>query len=132
MSKIFKNRLAIVISAVACVLLVFAVSSCRDAFKQRSARQKEIAVRMDAEEGLDKAIKEKNSCLQKAAALTKDLESGKAALAEAKKALGQEQLINQSLKEELQKVSRVKEALEDELKNALLRSNKSIEDKSTK
>ena len=62
-----------------------------------------------------------NELKKEKAALEKELEDTKAENETTKKALLQEQLVSQSLKEELQKVTKLKETLEDDLKDALVK-----------
>jgi protein subunit release factor A len=57
---------------------------------------------------------------QKASEFKKELQETKVGLEVAKKALLQEQLASQSLKEELEKVTKLKETLEEDLKEALV------------
>ncbi|MCU0666599.1 MAG: hypothetical protein MUF05_05860 [Candidatus Omnitrophica bacterium] len=130
--SIFKNRIAVILGLICCILVVITVNSCLEVSKHRNARQQEMAVRLDAEENLNKITKDKTACQLKASEISKQLEEQKSAFESNKKALVQEQLINQSLKEELAKVTRVKEALEQELKDALTQASKAVEQKSTK
>ena len=111
-----KERLTIILSVACVILIIFNICSCNNAYRQKSARDKEMGQRLDLEERLSKINQEKVATLDK---LQKDLEEEKAAHLNSKKALTEEQLINQSLKEELQKVVKVKEALEKDLKDAL-------------
>ena len=111
-----KDKLTIILSVICVILIIFNIGSCNNAYRQKSARDKEMGQRLDLEERLSKFNKEKTVTLEK---LQKDLEDEKAAHLVSKKALTEEQLINQSLKEELQKVVKVKDALEKDLKEAL-------------
>jgi septum formation inhibitor MinC len=117
MDERFKN-LAIVILGVLCLLfLIGTVSSCSNAYRQKFAKDKEMASRLDLEEKLSKLTHDKVAVEEKLKAKDKEILEASVGLAGAKKSLIEEQMINQSLKEELTKVSKVKEALEQELKD---------------
>jgi hypothetical protein len=73
--------------------------------------------RMEIEEKMSKAAQENASSGEKLKVLQKDLDDETAAHQATKKALIQEQMIGRSLKDDLQKVTKAKEALEEELKN---------------
>jgi seryl-tRNA synthetase len=115
MDEAIKDRVILILG-----LFISNISSCSNAYRQKSARDKEMATRLDLEEKMSKYSQESVKLQEKANASIKELEEEKVALEASKKALAQEQLVNQSLKEELQKVTKLKEALEDDLKDALV------------
>jgi len=104
------------------ILFIGTVNSCSNAYRQKTARDKEMAARLDLEEKMAKFTQEKIALEEKAKAEDKELQEQRAAHEATNKALVQEQMVNQSLKEELQKVSKLKEALEEDLKEALVTS----------
>lgn len=78
-----------------------------------------MATRLDLEEKMSRVLQEKTALENKLKNLEKDLEEEKAAQKSAKSALIQEQLVSQSLKEELAKVNNQLQAFKEaELKEA--------------
>jgi hypothetical protein len=86
--------------------------------RQKASRDKEMASRLALEERMSKFSQDRSALEEKAKAKEKEAEELKPALETANKALAGERLINQSLKEELDKVVNLKEALENDLKKA--------------
>lgn len=121
MEESIRNRLILILAISTAIFFIGTVSSCGNARRQRVARDKEMAVRLDLEEKMSKFNQEKAALEAKMGSLAQGLEEEKAAHQATKKALLQEQLQNQSLKEELQKVVKLKEALEEDLKEALVK-----------
>jgi hypothetical protein len=126
--EVIKNRIILVLFILSVILFIGAVSSCRNVRQYRLIQQEEIAKRLDAEEKLSKSVLEKSNLETKLNNLAKELEEEKAVHEFTKKALVQEQLNNQSLKEELEKLTKLKEALEEDLKEVLV-SRKSTKKK---
>ena len=120
MEEAFKSRLILILSVATAILFISLVSSCSSALHQKSERNKEMYTRIDLEEKMTKCLQEKTKAEEKLSVAEKALEAGKASLQATKDSLTQEQLVNQSLKEELQRVTKLKEALEDDLKEALV------------
>ncbi|MDD5254932.1 MAG: hypothetical protein PHR11_02625 [Candidatus Omnitrophica bacterium] len=120
--NIIKNRIIIALGIVILMLLISNVSSCGSAYRSKAARDKEMATRMDLEEKMSAFTQQKSAADDKAAQLNKTLEDEKAAHQATRNALTQEKLVNQSLKEELEKIIKLKEALEEDLKEALVAS----------
>lgn len=119
-----KDKALIVLAGTTLVLCFGMLSSCSSSSRQKSAWRSEMSKRLDLEERMTKFSQEKSGLEEKAKAKAKELEVEQAANQTTKKALLQEQLINMSLKEELQKVTKLKEALEKDLKNALVTGKK--------
>jgi hypothetical protein len=99
---------------------VLAGLSCKESMSLKSGVMKEKSSRFDTEEKLNKLIQEKGKIEDQLKAVVVDFEADKSAHQATKNALAQEQLVNKSLKEELQKVNKLKEALESNLREALL------------
>ena len=116
-----KNRIILILAILTLIFFVSALSSCVNSRQSRNGRQEEIAKRLDAEEKLSKFTEVRSN-------LEKQLQEEKAAHQATRKALVQEQLMTQNLKEELQKVSKLKDTLEENLKEALV-SGKSSKSK---
>jgi predicted RNase H-like nuclease (RuvC/YqgF family) len=124
MEEDIKNRIILILSVIAIILFISLIGSCSSAHKNKTARDKEMATRLDLEEMVNKFTQEKSSLEKQISNLKEDLQAAKSAEEAATKELTQEQLVNQSLTEEMQKIIKLKEALEDELKDALV-ANKS-------
>lgn len=122
MDESFKNRLILILGILCAIFFVATLGSCSNAYRQKSARDKEMAARLDVEEKMSKFSQQKSTLEEKLKVEDAALEEEKAAHQATKKSLVQEQLISQSLKEELQKVVKLKETLEEDLKEALVNS----------
>ena len=114
-----KNRIILILSILSAILFISTLGSCNNAFRQKAARDKEMVTRLELEEKMSKFSREKTAADEKIKSLQKQSEEEKAANEVAKKALMQEQLVNQSLKDELSKVTKLKDTLEEDLKEAL-------------
>jgi len=128
MEETIKDRIILVLAILTAIFFVATVNSCSNTYRQKTARDKEMAARLDLEEKMNKFTQEKASTEEKLNTANKELEEEKTAHQATKKALEQEQLVNQTLKEELQRVTKLKEALEEDLKEALVK-NKSAKSK---
>jgi hypothetical protein len=126
MDEAVKDRIILIIGIVAVILFISNINSCSSSYRQKAARDKEMALRLDLEEKMSKTSVETAKLDEKLKAEAQGLEEEKAAHQATKKALVQEQLVNQNLKEELQKVSRLKEALEEDLKEALVQAKSRV------
>ena len=105
-----KVLLAAIILAVVCLIL--AISSGIAASKNKIALQREMAFRMETEEKLA-GINSKSTTLES------ELKASQEQLTQTKTALDQEKLSSEALKTELEKLTRLKEQLEKDLKEAL-------------
>jgi len=121
MEESIRNRMILILAVATAIFFIGTISSCNNAHRQRVARDKEMAMRLDLEERMSKFTQEKTTLESKIGNLGQGLEEEKVAHQATKKALLQEQLVNQSLKEELQKIVKLKEALEEDLKEALVK-----------
>lgn len=122
MDEAIKNKVILVLAILSAIFFVGTIGSCSSAYRQKTSRDKEMAKRLDYEERLTKVMQERESAQAKLKLQTQELEEEKALHQEDKKALLQEQLINQNIKEELNKVTKLKEALEEDLKDALVKN----------
>ena len=113
-----KNRIVIILAILTVIFFFSTLSSCNSAMRQKAGRDKEMAARFQLEEKMAKFSQEKSALEEKAKAKEKEAQEVKAEFEAAKKALLQEQLVNQGLKEELQKVTESKIALENDLKKS--------------
>ncbi len=119
MEEAIKNRVILILAILTAIFFIGTINSCSNAYRQKVARDKEMAARIEIEEKMNKFSREKTAWEDKLKAKEKKLEEEKASHETTEKALVQEQLVNQSLKEELQKVTKLKETLEEDLKDAL-------------
>ena len=120
MNEALKNRIVIILAILSVVFFFGTLSSCSSAIRQKAARDKEMVARLALEEKTSKYAQERSALEEKARAKDNQVQELKAFLETAKKALVQDQLVSQSLKEELQKVTKLKETLEEELRQALV------------
>lgn len=116
-----KTRIILILVILTAIFFIGMLKSCSTASHERLARDKEMGIRLDLQEKMSKFDQEKTVAESKLKTITTELEEEKVAHQATKKALLQEQLVNQSLTEELQKVTKLKEALEEDLKEALIR-----------
>lgn len=118
MEETLKNRVILILAILTIIFLTGTIRSCATTKKLKSTLlelNSEKAIRWDSEQKMNEIKQEKG-------ALEKTLEEVKAENEVTKNALLQEQLISQSLKGELQKVTKLKEALEEDLKEALIKA----------
>ena len=116
MDDTLKNRIVIVLAIVAGIFFFTTLASCNSALKQKAARDKELAARITLEEKMSKFSQEKSALEEKAKAREGENAELKTALEVAKKTQLQDELVSQSLKDELNKVTKLKDALEADLK----------------
>jgi DNA repair exonuclease SbcCD ATPase subunit len=124
-----KGRLILILGILNVIFLLLWISSCNDVSKFKNARDKEMNIRLESEQKLDEFGKQKTSLEERINKVQQELSEDRAALEATKKSLVQEQLISKSLKSELEKISRLKEALEEDLKDALVKGKSSASDK---
>jgi len=118
-----KNKTLIILAVVTLVLLISNITSCVNVYNQDSLRKKEMLQRMDIEEKMSKSAQDNAALALKLKTIQKELNDEIAAHQATKKMLIQEQMIGESLKDDLQRVTKIKEALEEEL-NKKLKTNK--------
>lgn len=104
MDEGLKNRIVIILAMLTAIFFFGTLGSCSSALRQKTGRDKEMSMRLQLEEKMSKFSQEKSALEEKAKAKEKEAEELKAELEATKKTLAQEQLVNESLKEELQKV----------------------------
>ncbi len=124
MDENLKNRILIILAVCLVIFLFGTLSSCNNAMRQKTSRDKEMAMRIALEERVSKFSQETSSLQEKAKAKEAEVLELKKKLEEIEKDLVQDQMINQSLKEELSKVTKIKEKLENDLKEALANEKK--------
>lgn len=125
MEESIKNRIILILGILSVILFIGLISSCNSTYRQKLARDKEMSSRLDMEEKMGRFSQEKTATEEKLKAVQKELNEERQAHQATGKALAQEQLVNISLKDELVKVTKLKEALEEDLKEALAGGKKS-------
>lgn len=130
--KLLKGKLVPVLGILNVIFLLLWVASCNDTRKFKSARDKEMDTRLESEQKLGIFVKEKSGLEEKFKKIQQELAEERSALESTKKLLTHEQLIANSLKSELEKISKLKEALEQDLKEALAKSKSSMPEKPKK
>ena len=85
-------------------LLVFLIASCSETSRQKQRIDNEMYQRLEAEDKLGNSAKERQALEESIASLVKQLEEEKAGHEMTKKALLQERLVIQGVKEELDRV----------------------------
>jgi len=109
MDEALKNRILIILAVLSCIFFFGTLSSCNSAMRQKASRDKEMAARLALEEKMSKFSQEKSVLEEKVKAKEKEAQDLTETLEATKKALVQDQLVNASLKEELQKETKLKE-----------------------
>ena len=122
MEENIKNRVILILGIITAIFFIGTIGSCASAGRMKSARDKEMASRLDFEEKTTKCAQERNALQERLKAATQALETEKTDHQVTKKALLQEQLVNDSLKDELLKLTKVKEKLEESLSEAANKS----------
>lgn len=122
MEESFKDRIILILAIATVIFSLGAVSSCGKARALKLVKDKEMDARFTAEADREKILKEKAGIEEKLKSAEQLLKEEKAQHELDKKALLQEQLVNQSLQEEMQKISKLKETLEEDLKEALVKT----------
>jgi len=122
MIEAVKNRIILILSILTVVFFITTINSCTETQRQKQDKNREIFQRMELEEKSNKLSQEKSDLQNKLNNLQQETEELKAKLDTTQKALLQEELINKSLKEELDKITKLKDRLEEDLKEALTKS----------
>lgn len=102
------------------ICLVATASSWLNLQKFKSLKTQEVEKRLDAEEKVSVLQREMILIQEKIKGKETEIEKEKAEHQKSKELLQQEQLANQGLKEDLVRITKVKEALEEELKDTLV------------
>ncbi len=132
MEENFKGRLVFILGILNVIFLLLWVTSCNDVRKFRSARDKEMDSRLENEQKLDESMKQKSSLEDKINKALQELAEERTTLEATQKTLVQEQLISSSLKADLEKINKLKEVLEENLKEALVKGKSALSEKQKK
>jgi hypothetical protein len=126
MEEGIKDRIIMALVILNVIFLILAVGSCNDNRKQRKLKDQEISTRLDIEKQMADYTKLKTELEVALKTNQQTLEEERVGQEATRKALLQEQLINKSLKEELEKITKLKEALEEDLKEALVEKTSKV------
>lgn len=120
-----KNIVVIVLSAVALIFFLLWLKTISEVSKQKDIVTRKSAAFMDLEEKNAKLEKERFSLSEELKAAHAQLAQEKAEHSQTEKTLSQEQVAGQVLKVELERVTRLKESLEKDIKEVLAPEQKS-------
>jgi hypothetical protein len=126
MEEGIKDRIIMALVILNVIFLILAVGSCNDNRKQRKLKDQELSTRLDIEKQMADYTKLKTELEVALKTNQQTLEEERVGQEATRKALLQEQLINKSLKEELEKITKLKEALEEDLKEALVEKTSKV------
>lgn len=132
MEENLKGRAILILGISNVIFLLLFFGSCNNERNFKTARDKEMNIRLESEQKLDELAKQKTGLEDKISKVQGELAQEKAELEATKKNLSQEQMISNSLKIELEKISKLKEALEEDLKDALIKGKLSAPQKAKK
>lgn len=118
-----KNRIILIVSTLCLIFFFWAIGAHSEIGKYKKNMQDEIRKRIEMEEQNTNFLKEKSNFVESIKQLTAQLEEEKAANQATKKALVEEQLMNDSLKQEVEKEARLKQVIEEDLKEALMKDS---------
>lgn len=127
-----KNRIIIALGIFSAILLISTVSSCNGLRSKEQKWRKEMAQRLDSEEKMQKAVQEQAVLAEQVDKTGKTLQESAKELETTKRLLLQEQMVNQNLKAEIVKLGKLREALEEDLKEALVAGGKQAAKKQPK
>lgn len=121
MNEQLKNRILIFCVIAVVITLIASISSGLNAQKNETKFHKEMALRLEIEERLENSKYVISALEAEVKRLQGQVTAKKESCQDIEEALKQEKLVNQALKEELVKMSKLNESLENSLKEALTR-----------
>ena len=116
-----KDRYLLVCIIIGIFCLILAISSGMSAQKNKAAFQKEMASRLDKEEQLENSKFVVSALEQEIKKLQNQVNIERDARQKVKQELDEERFVTKALKEELVKTNKLKDTLENNLKEALSR-----------
>jgi septal ring factor EnvC (AmiA/AmiB activator) len=120
MEEGIKSRTILILAILTAIFFISSMNSCMDARRWKKDRDSEKSTRFDLEARAQKFDSEKAGLEDRIRKSEKSLEDVRAELNKTKEALLQEQAQNKNLAVELEKMTKLKEALEENLKEALV------------
>lgn len=119
MEDIARNRLIAILGISAVIFFLLFLGARGNLNRQRNYASEKAARVMDLEDKIVQLEKEKSGCAEDLKNTQAGLSEEKAAHEATKKTLSQEQVAEAALKAELERITRLKETLEKDLKDAL-------------
>jgi hypothetical protein len=119
-----KTNIILALGILSIILMVVTVKSCTALRTQEQNLRRESSQRFDSEAKAQKISQEQAAAVEQLKKTQESLAENAKDLEAAKKTLLQEQMVNQNMKAELEKLSKLKSALEDDLRQALANNGK--------
>lgn len=116
---LFKNKVVLGLAMGNVLLLLLAASSCNVSYKYKKLSDKEAELRFDSQEKAERMSRERQNVEEALKQATAAVEQERSLRQAAEKALTQQQMINESMQAEVEKLRKLKEKLEQEIKDAL-------------
>jgi hypothetical protein len=116
---IFKNKVVLGLALGNVIFLILAASSCNTSYKYKKLRDNEAELRFDSQEKAERTMRERQTVEESLKQANAGLETERGLRQAAEKSLTQQQMVNDSLKTEIEKLRKLKEKLELEIKEAL-------------
>ena len=116
-----KDATVLVLAFLVVIFFIWALNSSIKASNIKKSHQQEASRRMDLELNMVKLSQARESLEKQAISLEKELNVAKETNASLEKTLSQEQIVTEELKEELDKLDKLKITLEEDLKEALVK-----------
>ncbi|MFQ5680537.1 MAG: hypothetical protein ACE5GG_00560 [Candidatus Omnitrophota bacterium] len=121
LNEAIKNRIILVLGILCVILFFWAVGATRGFLKQKGLSQEEIRTRLEVEEENINLSKERSLLSAKAKQLGLDLQKQATEYQQTKDLLEKQRKESDRLREEMERLSRFKQALEENLKDALMK-----------
>lgn len=119
MEEGIKNRIIIILLVSVIILFISTISANLSARKLNKELVNQKDIKFELEKKFDSVLKEKTALEEEKKSLSTKLEEDKKEFEKVKKDLQAERLMTQALKDELEKMTKLKEKLEENLKEAL-------------
>ncbi len=116
---LFKNKVVLGLAVGNVLFLILAASSCNASYKYKKLKDKEAEMRFDSQEKAERTMRERQTVEETLKQATSALEEERGLRQAAEKSLTQQQMVNDSLKAEIEKLRKLKEKLELEIKETL-------------
>lgn len=125
MEEGIKNRIIIILSILVVIFFISTISAKINVRRLNKALQNKSDALFESDKKLDLVLKEKATLEEEKKSLLAQLEANSKEFEQIKKDLQVERLMTKALKDELEKMTRLKEKLEEDLKEALMIKPKS-------
>ena len=126
MEENLKNRIILILAVANIILFLGSLGSCNHASRQKAVRQRETITRFNLQEQMDKLMKEKAALESRLKLASQGLEEEKTAHELDKKTLQEKQIVIGVLEAEIERLGKLKDHLENDLKEALTAGSKVV------